>query len=354
MTTYKQAGVDIQTGDAASHNAAMQARKTFTARRDMIGQPIVLENGFSGTLDMGDYYLIQNDDGVGTKIMVAQTLDKYDTIGIDLLATVLDDAICLGAEVISVTNVIDTDHVDPQVIDRMLDGLQKEACKHHVVLPGGEIAELKDMAKGYIWNATAVGIVEKEKLITGSTIKPSDPIIALNEPFLRANGFTLARHILEKRFGEKWPFEVYENTTWGELLLTPSTIYHSAVLEIHGRFKQKPKLHIKGIAHITGGGIPGNLPRILPKGFGATLKNIFEPHPAIVKLQEFGQVTDEEAYMTWNMGNGMLMVCHQPKELIKELENNHIKAQIVGEITDTPEIIIQSKGYLNKELRFEI
>lgn len=351
MSTYQQAGVDIEKGDQASHNASMQARKTFAARKGLIGQPVIIENGFAGALDMGDFYLIQNDDGVGTKIIVAQLLKKYDTIGIDLLATTLDDAACMGAEVVSVTNTIDTDKVDPDDINQMMDGLQREAIKHKVILPGGEIAELKDMAKGYIWNSTAVGIVEKDKLITGKDIQPGDPIIGLKENVVRANGLTLVRHVLKEKFGPDWHLKPYdENNSWGEIILTPSKIFYSAVIELHGRFKQPKIAELKGIAHITGGGIKGNLSRILPKGLGAKLDNLFDPHPVILKLQEYGNVSDQEAYKTWNMGTGMLIVSRDTQIVIDTMKKHNIEAQIVGQITDSGQIEITSRGYFRGKI----
>lgn len=357
MTTYQQAGVNIEKGDTASFIAFLLARKTFECRKDMIGQPVILKNGYAGVLDMGDFYLVQNDDGVGTKMKVAQSLSKYDTIGIDLLAMVLDDALCLGAEVISVTNTIDTEKVDPQIISKLMNGLQAEACRHNVILPGGEIAELKDMARGYIWNATAVGIVEKHKLITGKTIKAGDPVVAIRGKGLRSNGLTLACYILEKEYGATWALKKYdEKKNWGEILLTPSTIFHSILLELHGRYQQKQKAEIKGVAHITGSGIPGNLPRILPKGLGARLENLFPPDDCILKLQEIGQVTDKEAYWTWNMGNPMLVVLDDVDALITTMKKHHIEARVAGKITDKDTIELISQGFHKNQqlLTFQI
>ncbi|RLC53878.1 MAG: phosphoribosylformylglycinamidine cyclo-ligase, partial [Candidatus Cloacimonadota bacterium] len=264
MADYKKAGVDIKMGDRASKIAYSFAKTTFSSRKNMIGEPVTDEGSFVGMLDMGDFYIVQGDDGVGTKMEVAERIGKFDTLGYDLLAMVADDAICLGAETISITNTLDTNKVDPDVIHDLMKGLAKACVEQKVVIPGGEIAEVGKSVNGNVWNATAVGVLEKEKTITGNEIKPGDKIIALQEKGFRSNGFSLVRYILEKEFD----VNVYNKPSsfgkcWGEMILKPSIIYSSALLELLGRYGEERKFNIKGIAHITGGGIPGNFNRVL-------------------------------------------------------------------------------------------
>lgn len=334
MATYEEAGVNIDLGDKCSEIAYNAAKGTFPGRKGMIGEPVLDDGGFTGTLDMGDYYLVQNDDGVGTKMAIAEMMGKYDTMGIDLVCMVVDDAICVGAEPITVSNTFDVDKVDDKKIAALMGGLQKAALAHKVVIPGGEIAELGDRVNGYIWNATCVGIVEKDHMITGANVKVGDKIIGLKSKGFRSNGLTLVRHILKTKFGEKWGFEKFDDKrTWGEVTLTPSDIFCSAVLEMHGRFKEKPKVELKGVAHITGGGLPGNLPRALKRsGLGAKLTNLIQPPDFMTKLMEIGNVSRDEAYQTWNMGIGMVLISNDVEKIAEICQKHGIECQVMGEV----------------------
>ncbi|MDH3324302.1 MAG: AIR synthase related protein, partial [Candidatus Peregrinibacteria bacterium] len=308
---YSAAGVDIEKGDSASRAAYKNAKNTFSSRKGMIGEPLQLDGGFSGALDFGDFLLIQNDDGTGTKTEIAERINDYSTIGEDLLAMVADDAICVGAEVVSLTNTFDVPTVDPQVLDQMTESLANACAEQRIVIPGGEIAEVPDAAKKIIWNATSVGVVKKERFITGKNIKEDDVIIGLKGRVLRSNGMSLARKICEKHFGENWHNEPWKNgKTWGQVLLTPSKIFHRLVLDnVIGDFDAPRPFNISGICHITGGGIPGNVPRILPKSLGAKFDNLHEPHNAIKKLKELENIDEKECYKTWHCGTAMMIFC---------------------------------------------
>lgn len=350
MTTYQDSGVNIQAGDEASKKAYGHAKTTFNSRAGMIGAPLLQEGGFSGALDMGDFLLVQNDDGVGTKMEIAERTGDYSTIGQDLVAMVADDAICVGAEVISLTNTIDTPAVDPAAIDAMTGGLGEACKKEKIVIPGGEIAELGNALNRMVWNATAVGIVKKEKFITGKNIKAGDTIIGLQGNVLRSNGISLARKICEKNFGPDWHnVEWQGGVTWGHVLLTPSKIYHRLLLEtILGTFDEARTYDIHGLAHITGGGIPGNLPRIFPDAtFGAVLDDLHSPHPALVDLKKLGNVEESECYTTWHCGTAMMIICDEndAKDICKTINDmdNTSAAKVVGHVTDTGSITIHSQ-----------
>jgi phosphoribosylformylglycinamidine cyclo-ligase len=355
MIDYKKAGVDIEAGDAASKIAYNFAKSTFSSRQGMIGEPLVEDGSFAGLIDMGDFYIVQGDDGVGTKIEIAEKIGKFDTLGYDLLAMVSDDAVCLGAETISITNTLDTNKVDAAVIHDLMQGLAKACIEQKVVIPGGEIAEVGKSVNGNVWNATAVGILEKDKVITGKNIQPGDQIIALEEKGFRSNGFSLVRYIVEQKLGkdgylQESPF----GNSWGEALLEPSQIYSAALLEILGRFGQKRKINVKGIAHITGGGIPGNFNRILKAtGFGAKFDKLIDPSPMVKAIQKMGNVAEEEAYKTWNMGNGMMLVV-APEDTKKTLELLSVNSQVVGEIISEKKIVLNTRGIDPKRLVFQI
>jgi len=349
MATYKQSGVDIDAGDEGSKIAYSAAKETFAARAGMIGKPVVMEGGFSGALDFGDFYLVQNCDGVGSKVAVADAIGKYDTLGYDLLAMVCDDAVCIGAETVSITNTIDTEKVSPPVIKSMMEGLKKACIEQKIVIPGGEIAELPGLVNGNSWNSTAIGIVAKDRLITGAGVAPGDKIIGLRSTGFRSNGFSLIRHVLQDKFGKEWFNEEYiVGVNWGEAVLAPSIIYSAAVLEIVGRFGKDALCDVKAIAHITGGGIPGNITRVLGN-YGARLDGLFEPDPMMLKLQEYGNIPDEEAYRVWNMGSGMVLVSNEFERIHPVLVKNGIESKIIGEVVAEKAVSLKNLGYFKKE-----
>ena len=348
MTTYKQSGVNIAKGDECSKLAYGAALETFAGRKNMIGGSVKLEGGFSGILDFGDFYLVQNCDGVGSKIAVAEAVSKFDTLGYDLVAMVADDAVCLGAETVSITNTIDTEMVDANIVKALMKGLKNACLEQKIVIPGGEIAEMPDKVKGSIWNADAVGIVEKRKLITGKTVEAGDQIIALRSRGFRSNGFSLARYVLKQQFGDGWVEKQFaKRVSWGDALLEPSLIYSGALLEILGRYGEKRLAEIKALAHVTGGGIPGNIVRVL-NGYGADLDMLWEPNEAMLRLQEYGKVSDGEAYQVWNMGTGMLIISNEFKKIAPILKKNGVEAKIVGKVSEKPGIRLLSGGGFKK------
>lgn len=356
---YKQAGVDIEQGDKASSAAYRNAKTTFSSRAGMIGEPYTLEGGFSGALDMGDFLLVQNDDGVGTKMEIAERMNRYDTLGEDLCAMVADDALCVGAEVLSLTNTIDVPKVDAEAIDALTQGLAKICAKQKIVIPGGEIAELSQALHGMVWNATAVGIVKKENYITGEKVAEGDVIIGLKGRVLRSNGTSLARKICEKAFGPDWHnTEWKDGISWGKILLTPSKVYHRLVLDtVLGDFNGNRPFDVHGIVHITGGGIPGNVPRVLKKGLGARFENLHAPHPALVDLKNIGNVQESECYRTWHCGTALMLIV-SPNDAAAVCEAlNHadgeVDARVVGTITQKNSIEIVS-GFSKNLLEYSL
>jgi phosphoribosylformylglycinamidine cyclo-ligase len=350
MTNYQTAGVNIAEGDKASRLAYAHAKNTFSSRQNLIAQPCKGDDGYAGLIDMGDYFLVQNSDGVGTKSIVAQQINKFDTLGYDLLAMVVDDAVCMGAETFSMNNILDTRKVSVEIINKLMGGLSEACTEQKVLLTGGEIAELGDEVKNFTWNASSVGIVEKDKVITGKDIKTGDIVIGLKSVGFRSNGLTLVRKILQDKFGENWAEEIFSqenNQTWGNLVLTPSLIYADFLLEIIGRYGKEEQMKIKGLCHITGGGL-GNLHRILPKDCGIFLDNLPTPHQGMLKLQELGNVADEEVYKVWNMGLGMAVVVSPDKvdKFLSLADEAHFSAQKIGEINDKAgQIEFISRGF---------
>ncbi len=331
---YAESGVDISAGDAASRCAGREAKKTFLARMGMMGSAVDLPGGFAGILDMGDFYAVHNCDGVGTKIDLAEKNDAFDELGADLLAMVADDAVCVGAEPVSMVNTFDVEKINAEKIERMMKSLSEACIAQKIVISGGEIAELGNLVSGATWNATALGILEKTKFLSGQKIKVGDTVIALEEKGFRANGFSLVRKILRDNH--------LEVSDFAKKCLRGSTIYADAILEVLGRFGQKSQAEIRGMAHITGGGIPGNFFRILPPSCGARLDHLFAPGAEMQELKAMGSVSTREFFEVWNAGNGMLLVSAASEaEKIREiLASRGIAAQIAGEITDSGKIEI--------------
>lgn len=358
MTTYAEAGVDIDAGDKASKGAYAHAKSTFSSRKGMIGEPVVTEDGFSGLVDMGAFYMTQCCDTVGTKITVAEKIKKFDGLGYDLLCMVADDAICAGAEVVSITNTFETQKVNQEEIDAMMASLAAACREQKVVIPGGEVAEVGDMTNGTGWGADAVGIVKKDSVVTGKTVSSGQKIIGLQGRVLRCNGLSLARRICKDQFGGDWTStEWKDGITWGEVLLTPSKIFHRTLLDsVLGDFAGKRKFNVHGVVHVTGGGIPGNFPRIFSnKSLGADFYDLHEPHDVLKDLVRLGNVDESEAYKTWHCGTAMMLVVDETDavqicDAINAVDPE-TNAKIVGEINDSSTISLKSK-FSQKNISF--
>jgi phosphoribosylformylglycinamidine cyclo-ligase len=351
MVTYRDAGVDLDLSEHCSRILYEAALKTFANRKGRFGEPQIAFGGFSGPVyisELKDAFLLKNSDGVGTKVEVAEKLGVHDTIAFDLLAMVCDDAAAMGAEPFAVTNTLNVRELKLEVIEQLTRGLVEAARKARVAVVGGELAVLGERVQGeYIWDADVIAVLEKSKAFHKKTIQPGDRIVGLKEQGFRSNGFSLIRKILEECFGPDWVHEPYDaKRTWGEVALTPSVIYTPLLVEAVGAYGEPPRAQVKGAAHITGGGIPGNLPRCLPQGLGARVR--VEPLEPMLRLQELGSVDDREAYRVWNMGVGMLLITDD--EAIFEVAYAHdVEAAVVGEIIDKPKIIIENQGVFRRE-----
>ncbi|MFH0770133.1 MAG: phosphoribosylformylglycinamidine cyclo-ligase [Candidatus Peregrinibacteria bacterium] len=344
MTTYQDSGVNIREGDRASMAAYAHAASTFASRKGMIGEPVEEKDGYGGFLDFGDSFLVVSDDSTGSKIDLAFDCNTYDTLGYDLAAMVADDAVCTGAEPVAITNTIDVPKIDATIIDALMGGLAKACTRQKIAVPAGEIAEVPGAVTHAVWSATVVGIVHKDRVLKPDLIKPGDAIIALRESVARSNGFSLIRKILSDAFGKEWfKKEWKDEMSWGKVMLTPSIIYSSAILNLIGRYHEPVKVPVKGLAHITGGGIPSKLKRILKKsGTGADLTDLWQPHDAMKDLIRIGNVPSEEAYRTWHMGSGMLVILEEQhvKKALELLGKQGIEAKLAGTIIREPVIRI--------------
>ncbi|MHB8895905.1 MAG: phosphoribosylformylglycinamidine cyclo-ligase [Candidatus Geothermincolia bacterium] len=328
---YKWAGVDIEAADKAVELIKEKVSATI--------RPEVLTGlgGFSALfeLDLGRYknpVLASGTDGVGTKIKLAQMLDKHDTLGIDLVAMCADDVVTCGAEPLFFQDYISTGKVIPEKISSIVGGVADGCLKAGCALIGGEIAEHPGVMDpdDYDLAGFCVGVVEKDRIIDGSRVKPEDRIIGIGSSGLHSNGYSLARKLLF----EDGSFNLDDHTKEianpiGLELLTPSIIYAPGVLKVI------QECDVRAAAHITGGGISDNLPRVLPNNMHAEIiygswpvKNIF------TFLQKVGEIDRAEMLRTFNMGIGMMLVVppSEVRKTLQVLDMNLYRAFEVGEV----------------------
>lgn len=340
---YKEAGVDIEAGEAVVNRIKGLARATF--------RPEVLQElgGFGGlfALQAGQYdspVLVAGCDGVGTKLKLAFALDKHDTVGEDCVAMCVNDILVQGAEPLFFLDYLAVGKLDPEEVEQVIAGVSRGCLKAGCALLGGETAEMPGFYRPgeYDLAGFAVGVVEREKIIDGSRIKPGDVIIGLASSGLHSNGYSLARKVLLEKSGldlQERPAQL--KTTLAEELLRPTRIYVEEVLPLMRKYP------VKGAVHVTGGGLPGNLPRILPAGSGVELFEGSWPVPAVFKLiSDLGPVKKEEMYRTFNMGIGYALISAPDHVdlLISELDAKGIEAWPLGRINaSTEKFLITSK-----------
>ncbi|MBW2978197.1 hypothetical protein KY331_05095 [Candidatus Woesearchaeota archaeon] len=371
---YAKAGVNLKLGDDASKILYEAAKKTFENRKDNIGEIIVPFDDFSGVrvIDISELpkgsFMCTGFDGIGTKVEIAQRMGNHSSIAFDLFAMVCDDAVVRGAEPVLIGSVLDVNslgaegHSNIFMLKQLAGGYISAAKAANVAVVNGEIAELGNAIGGfgkfkYNWCASVVWFANKEGLFTGKEIKLGDSVVVLQEKGFRANGLSLVRKILSMKHGEDWHNFKFEGEKMGDLVLEPSTIYSKAVVHMHGGFKTKGVCNIHGVAHITGGGIPGKLGRVLKaSGYGAELNDLFSPCKAMQYCQKIGDVKDKEAYKTWNMGQGLVIITPEPEKVVSEASKFGINAKIAGKIIEERKIKLKSKGVFHngEQLVFDI
>jgi phosphoribosylformylglycinamidine cyclo-ligase len=297
-------------------------------------------------------------DGIGTKVKIAQMANNHRTIAYDLIAMVAEDAVVRGAEPVLVGTVLDVNSLGTsekpfiEEVRQLSEGYINAAREANVVIINGEVAEIGNCVGGfgpfnYNWGAGVVWFARKDRMFTGMEIKEGDYLVGLREKGFRSNGLSLVRKVMEKVHGEDWYKVLYEgrNESLADLVLTPSKIYTKAAVDMFGGYAGEPRTEVHGIVHVTGGGIPGKLGRVLkPSELGATIDSSFEPPEIMEYTQKIGGVTDFEAYKTWNMGPGMIIVTPKPEEVIKIAEEYDIESKKIGQVTKEKGIRIENRG----------
>jgi phosphoribosylformylglycinamidine cyclo-ligase len=299
--TYRDAGVDIDAGDELVERIKPFARRTM--------RPEVLSSlgGFGALVEVSKKFknpvMVSGTDGVGTKLKLAFRMKKHDTIGIDLVAMSVNDILVTGAEPIFFLDYFACGKLRVDVAADVVKGVAAGCEQAGCALIGGETAEMPGLydPNEYDLAGFALGLVEKDRIIDGSTIVPGDVVVGLASSGVHSNGFSLVRKILAVT--EAQPEDPFDGRTLGEALLEPTRIYVKPVLAL------LDKMPVKGIAHITGGGLVENVPRVLPAGTAARLEKSRWPRPAVFGwLQEQGNVPEAEMHRTFNCGIGMVLV----------------------------------------------
>ena len=335
--TYKDAGVDIDAGDLFVEKIKPYVKSTF--------RPEVMAHigGFGGLFALKKYtnpVLVSGTDGVGTKLKIAFLTDRHDTVGIDLVAMCVNDIIVQGAEPLFFLDYFATGKLKPashaDIVKGIAEGCKQSGC----ALIGGETAEMPSFysENEYDLAGFAVGVVEKKKLIDGSKIKPGHALIGLASSGLHSNGFSLVRKVLFDKagYGVNDTLSELGNRPLGEALLTPTRIYAKTVMALLKDFD------IHGMAHITGGGITENTPRMLPKGTQALIsKGTWDIHPIFTLVRKKAGVDDDEMYRDFNMGIGMVLAVppKQADAVMKKARKLGEKAYLIGEIVKGKQVV---------------
>lgn len=331
MTTYRQAGVNIESGNEFVRRITPLVRSTF--------RPEVLTDlgGFGGLFRFqADHYaepvLVSGTDGVGTKLKIAFLMDRHDTVGIDLVAMCVNDVVVSGAEPLFFLDYLATGKLAVPKAEAILRGIAEGCRQAGCALIGGETAEMPSMyAEGeYDLAGFAVGVVDRSKIIDGKDIVPGDLLVGLASTGLHSNGYSLARRVLLEDGGLTVKSRISDlDQPLGEVLLTPTRIYAKQILALAADYP------IKGLAHITGGGLSENLPRILPKGCRARVHRGAWPVPPIFQvLRKMGKVDEEELYRVFNMGIGLALVvsANHVEKLIARAAELGDRGYRIGEI----------------------
>jgi len=302
--TYKQSGVNIEAAEAAVRLIAPLAKSTF--RAEVLGEI----GAFAGFVALPAGYreplLVSSTDGVGSKLKVAFLADRHDTVGIDLVAMGVNDVLVHGAEPLFFLDYLAVGKVVPEKVEAIVKGVAEGCRRAGCALVGGETAELPDFyAPGeYDLAGFCVGVAEKSRIIDGSAVKPGDRLLGLASSGLHSNGYSLARKVVLERMGLKVgdPLPGLGKSV-GDELLAPTRIYVKPVLDL---LKAIP---VRAMAHITGGGLTGNLPRVLPAGCKAVIeRGSWTVPPIFTLIRESGKIAEAEMFRAFNMGIGLVLV----------------------------------------------
>lgn len=338
--TYKQSGVDLDVYGESMKRLLKLMHRTYSPRVKQ------LDGGFAGLfmLDFDDRLfrrdyqnpvLVACTDGVGTKLKVAQQSGQHHTVGIDLVAMCVNDAICCGAEPLFFLDYVAMSKDDPDALEQIVTGISNGCVMSDCALLGGETAIMPDLYQpgDYDLAGFCVGVVERRNLIDGKAIAPDDVVIGVASSGLHSNGYSLVRKVVYEAAGKKNSDQFDQDRTVADVLLEPTTIYVKAVREVLHHYKVKNVVH--GIAHITGGGLAENIERILPEGVDVTVDANQWQRPVVFDwLQELGKIETDEMYRVFNMGIGLAIIVspYYADNVRRSIVEQGLEAEIIGSV----------------------
>ena len=339
--TYKDAGVDLEVYAESMSRLPKLMQRTFSPR------VMRLDGGFAGLFKL-DFHnglfkrsynnpvLVSGTDGVGTKLKVAQLVERHDTVGIDLVAMCVNDIICCGAEPLFFLDYVAMSHDDPEALEQVVQGISDGCVDADCALLAGETAIMPDLYQHgeYDLAGFCVGVVEQDELIDGAAITVDDIVIGIESSGIHSNGFSLVRKVVFEMAGLGIDDHVEDlGVTVGEALLTPTRIYARALQRILSHYKVKKVVH--GIAHITGGGLQENLERIMPDNVTAVIdRDSWDVLPVFDWIQKLGEIEEEEMDKVFNRGCGLTLVVSPfyAENIQRMLKNLGLKSWVIGKV----------------------
>jgi len=341
--SYEQSGVSINANEQMVRQIYSFVAGTFGPR------VIETKNGFAGMFRL-DYderlfkrnyksaVLVACTDGVGSKVQLAGKIEKFDTVGIDLVAMCVNDMLVQGAEPLFFLDYLAVHKLQPKIITEMVKGIAAGCRLADCALLGGETAEMPDTYRkdDFDMAGFAVGVVERKRIVDGTNIRKGDVILGLASSGLHSNGFTLVRNICFKKAGLKMTdtLDELDGAALGDVLLEPTRVYVRPIVKLLSQYKVKRIIH--GMAHITGGGLLGNIPRVLPKDCNAVIrKSSWPKHKIFAFLQKAGPIEEAEMFKVFNMGIGFVLIVAEDfaNSIKKKLTKYDEKVYRIGRIT---------------------
>lgn len=355
-TTYAQSGVDVDQEEHGMSLLGAWVTKSF-GLRPKLGRPVLPLGHYANVIALTDTLgLAVSSDGVGTKLFVAEMMDRYDTVGIDCVAMNVNDLICIGAEPLAMLDYIAVQTPHPRLLEEIGKGLYRACELCNITIPGGEVAQVKEMITGVRegWSfdlvGSAVGTIDLDKIITGKACKAGDVVIGIASSGLHSNGYTLARKICFDKAGHTVHDEIAElGGKLGDTLLEPTALYVNEVMAM-----LKVSLPVRGLTHITSDGLT-NLLRVEAE-CGFTIHTLPPPAPIFGLLQKWGDVPDAEMYEVFNMGIGFCVIAEPSAAdaVLAAAKSDGKEAWVIGEATDGPkEVRLEPVGLVGRGNHFQ-
>lgn len=353
--TYSAAGVDTESALSALDGlVGWLKRAAHTPASGAVGRPLLESGYFATVLDIGHGLgLAMATDGVGTKLLVAQMMNKYDSVGIDCIAMNVNDLVCVGAEPISMLDYIATEKADAEVFTQIGKGLYEGAELANISIPGGEISQIKEMIRGHREGlgfdlvGMAVGLVPADAMVVGAGIADGDLVVGLSSNGVHSNGYTLARRVLFDEMGYTVDSQVPElGRTVGEELLRPTAIYVRPAVEM-----MRAGLAVRSFSHMTSDGLLNLLRVKTPTGY--VLDYLPEPPPIFELLQRGGRIADEEMFLVYNMGIGFgVVVAPEDADEVRQIAGKYgFESWVLGraDASQSGRVVVEPRGLVGED-----